>query len=501
MLSQLCASARDRVARWQQKSTDFTLQITLDNMAQQGRVRRSSFEPNPAAMQFFSQDVYSNSHSGSYKQQDPLSLLLGQDMAAAAAAGMHPGNMNGLMHMNGLPPMSAGGIAEQQHYAEPLCMPPGTNGFDSLALDAEEPGPLPCLPRPGRMAGGYGSSAALLMQQQQQLQQLQRCGYPSSGAPGPGGNRGLRPRRHSQLAGGAAGLGGPGGSGNPLLGMDLPPAYALNGPRMPGNNNNNSRRHSWAPMGAESSMAYARSWLLQQQQASGSLTAQLGDAGALFINQQQQDQLGMGRMGPPLLRPPRNGLDSNAAAAAFGAAGQGMLGHDPGPPELQRGGFGGGMPGQGGLQIYRLPDSGDDTWGGSSGDAAAAAVAAAAAAAVVPGGSCISQEPSNKLFVGNIGWWVTEEDLLHWFSRFGSVVNVKIMYNSRKMHKPKDKWRSREYGFIDYASAAEAAKAIAWMDGVELPDLMKDTAGIIVQYAKPTGSGEQGQAGAAAAGS
>jgi hypothetical protein len=28
------------------------------------------------------------------------------------------------------------------------------------------------------------------------------------------------------------------------------------------------------------------------------------------------------------------------------------------------------------------------------------------------------------------------------------------------------------------------------MDGVELPDLMKDTCGIIVQYAKPTGSGE-----------
>jgi hypothetical protein len=844
----------------------------------QGRVRRTSFEPNPAAMQFFSQDVYNNSNS--YKQQDPLSLLLGQDMAAAAAtaaAGMNPGNMNGLMQMNGLPPMSAGGIAEQQqHFAEPLCMPPGTNGFDSLPLEAEEPGPLPCLPRPGRMAGGYGGSAALLMQQQQ-LQQLQRCGYPSSGAPGPGGSRGMRPRRHSvtigmlnehqqqqallaaaggqlpqgwlagasgmpgsnavpgsgqpprmpmlpqhsspnkqlqelqlqaaaaqlglgkaglgqafghaggagpgvlhgqQLAGNAAGLGGPPSSGNPLLSMDLPPAYGMHGPRMPGNSN--SRRHSWAPMGAEGSMAYARSWLLQQQQqASGSLTAQLGDAGALFINQQQQDQLGMGRLGPPLLRTPRNGLDSSAAAA-FNATGQGML--DPGAADLQSGGFGGGMPGQGGLQMsvaqpspvmplygsaealakeqlaqhlqqqlqlqdlasrlsgaqqgldpyaepfvsqgpllgqhaaaglasmdaavyatalqqelqqqqqqsvlalqlcedvglspaaaaaaasmyaplqingvsvdtqllvspyadnwdvlgqssaggslsgsgsavssssgmsalagvgmagvgvagplgqlgmagkptkghgalmqmssssgssanssgsgsasgargshvsactpssstsissagskagagaapaaaaaaaatmlaslpplskvcseapwnlkkaadedakvmsaqqkqlqkltavlersrtlqevhaaedaaaeasaacaaaaaagrggssgtadaagavasadnaaalfsYRLPDSGDDTWGGSSGDAAAVAAAAAAAAAVVPGGSCISQEPSNKLFVGNIGWWVTEEDLLHWFSRFGSVVNVKV---------------------------------------------------------------------------
>jgi hypothetical protein len=387
-------------------------------------------------MQFFQQDVYSN--GGSYKQQDPLSLLLGQDMAvaaaAAAAAGMSPGNMNGLMQINGLPQMSAGGIAEQQHYAEPLCMPPGTNGYDSLPLDAEEPGPLPCLPRPSRMAGGYGSSAALLMQQQQ-LQQLQRCGYPSSGAPpGPGCGRGLRPRRHSvtigmlnehqqqqallaaaggqlpqgwlgaagnmpgsngvggsgqpprmpmlpqqsspnkqlqeqymqaaaaqlglgkaglgqgylnagnagpgvlhahQLAGNAAGLGGPASGGNPLQSLlePLPPAYGVNGPRMPGNGN--SRRHSWAPMGAEGSMAYARSWLLQQQQQQGnsSLTAQLADAGALFVNQQQQDQLGMGRLAPPLLRTPRNSLD-NSAAAAFNAAGQGLLDPSAADPNL-----------------------------------------------------------------------------------------------------------------------------------------------------------------------
>jgi hypothetical protein len=66
------------------------------------------------------------------------------------------------------------------------------------------------------------------------------------------------------------------------------------------------------------------------------------------------------------------------------------------------------------------------------------------------------------------------------------------MYNSRKMHKPKDKWRSREYGFIDYATSQEAARAIVWMDGVELPDLMKDTCGIIVQYAKPTGGNGNG---------
>jgi len=33
-------------------------------------------------------------------------------------------------------------------------------------------------------------------------------------------------------------------------------------------------------------------------------------------------------------------------------------------------------------------------------------------------------------------------------------------------------------------------RALVWMDGVELPELMKDNAGIIVQYAKPAGAGD-----------
>lgn len=44
----------------------------------------------------------------------------------------------------------------------------------------------------------------------------------------------------------------------------------------------------------------------------------------------------------------------------------------------------------------------------------------------------------------------------------------QIMYNSRKMHKPKDKWRSREYGFVDFATVEDAAKAVASMTGVNV---------------------------------
>lgn len=97
-----------------------------------------------------------------------------------------------------------------------------------------------------------------------------------------------------------------------------------------------------------------------------------------------------------------------------------------------------------------------------------------------------SYSASNKLFVGNIGWWVTEEDLATWFGRFGQVTHVKIMYNSRKMHKPKEKWRSREYGFVDFATIEAAAAAVAHMSGVEVPELCKDASGIIVQFAKPS---------------
>jgi hypothetical protein len=62
----------------------------------------------------------------------------------------------------------------------------------------------------------------------------------------------------------------------------------------------------------------------------------------------------------------------------------------------------------------------------------------------------------------------------------------QIMYNSRKMHKPKEKWRSREYGFVDFATIEEANAAVAGMGGLEVPELCKDSSGIIVQFAKPT---------------
>jgi hypothetical protein len=59
------------------------------------------------------------------------------------------------------------------------------------------------------------------------------------------------------------------------------------------------------------------------------------------------------------------------------------------------------------------------------------------------------------------------------------------MYNSRKMNRAKDQWRSREYGFVDFESQPEAAAAIKALNGVQLAGICKDeTSGMIVQYAK-----------------
>jgi RNA recognition motif-containing protein len=59
------------------------------------------------------------------------------------------------------------------------------------------------------------------------------------------------------------------------------------------------------------------------------------------------------------------------------------------------------------------------------------------------------------------------------------------MYNSRKMKRAKDQWRSREYGFVDFESQPEAAAAIEALSGAQLAGICKDESSrLIVQYAK-----------------
>ena len=68
-----------------------------------------------------------------------------------------------------------------------------------------------------------------------------------------------------------------------------------------------------------------------------------------------------------------------------------------------------------------------------------------------------------KLFVGWLNWKMRGNDLKTEFSKFGEVVSARV--NLDQTTKPP---RSRGFGFVEFSNAADAAKAQAEMDGVEV---------------------------------
>jgi cold-inducible RNA-binding protein len=65
-----------------------------------------------------------------------------------------------------------------------------------------------------------------------------------------------------------------------------------------------------------------------------------------------------------------------------------------------------------------------------------------------------------NIYVGNLSFTVTEEDLRTAFEAFGQVSAVNII-------KDRDSGRSKGFGFVEMASAEEALKAIEGMNGKE----------------------------------
>jgi cold-inducible RNA-binding protein len=68
---------------------------------------------------------------------------------------------------------------------------------------------------------------------------------------------------------------------------------------------------------------------------------------------------------------------------------------------------------------------------------------------------------SNKLFVGGLSWGTDDAALRDAFSEFGDVSDVKVITD-------RETGRSRGFGFVTFASAAEAKAAISSMDGATL---------------------------------
>ena len=67
----------------------------------------------------------------------------------------------------------------------------------------------------------------------------------------------------------------------------------------------------------------------------------------------------------------------------------------------------------------------------------------------------------SKIFVGNLSFQTTQEELLTTFSQFGNVEQVNIVTD-------RDTGQPRGFAFVEMTNAQDAQKAIAQLNGAEL---------------------------------
>lgn len=67
---------------------------------------------------------------------------------------------------------------------------------------------------------------------------------------------------------------------------------------------------------------------------------------------------------------------------------------------------------------------------------------------------------SQKIYVGNLGYSVTDATLADKFAEFGTVSTSKVIID-------RDTNRSKGFAFVEMSSSTEAALAISGLNGVE----------------------------------
>lgn len=87
---------------------------------------------------------------------------------------------------------------------------------------------------------------------------------------------------------------------------------------------------------------------------------------------------------------------------------------------------------------------------------------------------------NKKLYVGNVSFKASEEDLRELFSQAGEVVSAKLITDAAT-------GRSRGFGFVEMNTDAEAQKAITMFNGNAFLDR-----NIVVSEAKPQERRERG---------
>jgi len=80
---------------------------------------------------------------------------------------------------------------------------------------------------------------------------------------------------------------------------------------------------------------------------------------------------------------------------------------------------------------------------------------------------------SNKIYVGNLPYSVTDSSLKSNFAEFGNVTSARVMMD-------RDTGTSKGFGFVEMESAAVAQAAIVALNGVSV-----DGRAIVVNLARP----------------
>ena len=80
---------------------------------------------------------------------------------------------------------------------------------------------------------------------------------------------------------------------------------------------------------------------------------------------------------------------------------------------------------------------------------------------------------NNKLYVGNLSFHLTSDDLHDFFSRAGTVESAKVI-------EDRDTGRSRGFGFVEMSSEEEAQSAIEQLNGEDF-----EGRNIVVNEARP----------------
>jgi RNA recognition motif-containing protein len=82
-----------------------------------------------------------------------------------------------------------------------------------------------------------------------------------------------------------------------------------------------------------------------------------------------------------------------------------------------------------------------------------------------------------KIYVGNLPFSTTDEDLEELFAKYGKVSSAKVVSD-------RETGRSRGFGFVEMEDGAAASEAIRALDGTEL-----DRRSLRVNEARERGSG------------